>query len=98
MKGVGPLQDLSPLKRLLARIAFLIMYSMGYAAVFATIVVGLAKDGSGKHSYVSNVWGQIFAIELVHGLVWMFGHMSIAIGINPDLVCRLLLEKKKKKI
>jgi len=86
MKGVGALDNVSPLRRMLFRLAYLFICAIGFASIFATIVVSLAKVGSGDYLYSGDVWAQIFAIQIVHALIWMFGHMIIAIGIAIDFV------------
>jgi hypothetical protein len=85
-KGVGPLPHLSPAKRMLVRGGLVMLYSFGVACVFATICVGLAKTGSGDHLYSGSTWAQIMAIQWVHGMIWSFGNLALAIRVSPDVI------------
>ena len=86
MKGIGPLEEWSVVNRFLFRTLCCFMYAFGLAVVFATTCVGLIKDGSGNISLSGNQWAQLFAIQFVHGSIWIFGNMALAIGLTPDIL------------
>jgi hypothetical protein len=68
-----PVDHLNTIDRSLWRCFLMIFYVGCLAAVFSTIVVGLAKTGSGNHLYDGNVWAQVWAIQWAHGIIWAFG-------------------------
>lgn len=86
MKGIGPMEDWSVVNRFLFRTVCCLMYAFGLSVVFATTCVGLIKDGSGNIMLSGNQWAQLLAIQWVHGSIWIFGNMALAIGISPDIL------------
>ena len=48
--------------------------------------MGLTKDGSGAHLFTGRQWAQLFAIQWIHGLIWIFGNMALAIAVSPDIL------------
>ena len=86
MKGIGPLEDWSTHNRMLFRFVVCFIYAIGLAGVFATICVGLIKSGSGNILLSGNQWGQLFAIQLTHACIWIYGNMALAIAVTPDIL------------
>ena len=86
LKGVGPLENLSPVHRMFYRLFVTAMFTFGIALVFASCCVGLTNAVNADHPFTSTTWGELFAIQWLHGSLWSFGMLALGIGISPDVI------------
>lgn len=87
-KGCAPIiaQVQNPYHQVAFRGTLLVIYNLGLSCCLATIVIGLAADGSGHYLYSGNVWAQLMSIHWLHGMIWSFGHACVFVGLSPEVL------------